>query len=441
MAASSGPARSGEGPPVGDYALTPDLIVSIREAQGRLTFSLGSHKSLPMEPAGSNTYCVKALDTTVSFRTANAARASSVTLARYGERVVALRRDAATASAEPSPSGSIVAAVETLTPKLMVALNVPGVAVAGISRCRVAWHREFGVRTAGKPARVARDTVFEACSMSKTPFAYVVLKLVEQGALDLDRPLADYLDKPYIPDQPRHTKITARMALSHTTGFPNWRKGGCQGGGPLPVLFEPGTKFGYSGEGFLYLQRVVERVTGQPLEPLMRKRLLDPLGMAVSSYVWHKRFEGLAARGHNSSGEPTPSRPRFRDANAAFSLYTTATEYAKFLAEIMRKDRAAPHSLSKPSLDAMLAPAVRATGRKPIQRRGKPTGARIHWGLGWPMTRTASGYRYHHGGANGERFRCFCEFDPIRGTGLVIMTNAASGDALWRKLIAAVSDP
>jgi CubicO group peptidase (beta-lactamase class C family) len=231
------------------------------------------------------------------------------------------------------------------------------------------------------------------------------------------------------------------MVLSHTSGFPNWRKGGWQKGGPLPVLFEPGAKFGYSGEGFLYLQRVVERVTGEPLEPLLRKRLLEPLGMRVSSYVWQRRFEKLAARGHNARGEPTKSRPRFREANAAFSLYTTPTEYARFLVEIIRKDRSASHSLSRRSVDAMLKRVVRATGRKPIQRRGAPSRAPVYWSLGWPMSKTASGERYHHGGANGERFRCFCEFDPKRGTGLVIMTNAAGGEALWRRLIAAVSEP
>ena len=336
---------------------------------------------------------------------------------------------------------SVIETVETLTPKLMAELNVPGVSIAGISRCRVAWHREFGVREAGTPGRVRPDTVFEACSMSKTPFAYVVLKLVEEKTLELDRPLLEYLGKPYIPDEPLHRSITARMVLTHTTGLPNWREGGWEKNGPLPVLFEPGTEFCYSGEGFLFLQRAVEHLTGESLERLMRARLFDPLSMKASSYVWQKRFERLAARGHDAGGKPTEKRPHFGAANAAYSLYTTPTEYAGFLVEIMRKDRSAAHSLSRASIDAMLTPAVKATGRKPIQRRGPQTRAAVRWGLGWPMVETASGNRCHHGGANGQRFRCFCEFDPQRGTGIVIMTNAANGEALWRKLIAAVSEP
>ncbi len=93
-----------------------------------------------------------------------------------------------------------------------------------------AWHREFGVRMAEKPGRVRPDTVFEACSMSKTPFAYAVLKLVEEGTLDLDKPLVDYLGKPYIPDEPLHMKITARKAMN-APPVP-WRWRGARGGQP-----------------------------------------------------------------------------------------------------------------------------------------------------------------------------------------------------------------
>ena len=80
------------------------------------------------------------------------------------------------------------------------------------------------------------------------------------GKLDLDRPLVDYLDPASLRGQPDHGRITARMVLSHTTGLPNWRKGGEEFDGPLPVMFAPGKRFGYSGEGFYYLQQVVERL-------------------------------------------------------------------------------------------------------------------------------------------------------------------------------------
>ena len=112
--------------------------------------------------------------------------------------------------------------------------------------------------------------------MSKLLMACAALKLVEQGKLDLDRSLAEYLDQPYLPDKPRHRRITARRVLSHTTGFPDWRTTGWPKGGPLPLLYDPGTRFTHSGEGFLYLQRVVEHITDTPIQSYLQTTLLRP---------------------------------------------------------------------------------------------------------------------------------------------------------------------
>jgi CubicO group peptidase (beta-lactamase class C family) len=337
--------------------------------------------------------------------------------------------------------GTIVATLDELVPRLMESLHVPGVSIVGIEGRRIAWDRHYGVRCAGRPEGVDRRTVFEACSMSKLPFAYVVLKAVERGKLDLDKPLADYLDKPYLTDQPLHKRITARMALSHTTGFPNWRKGGWEQGGPLPVLFEPGTRFGYSGEGFLYLQRVVEHITSIPLERYIQVELFKPLGMIISSYVWEDRFGELAAAGHDARGKPMPKRPLYSRANAGYSLYCTAYEYAVFLVEVLKDDRSAPHSLSARSIGAMLTRTTKATGSKPIHRSGPPTSGDVYRGLGWTIDETASGARFYHAGSNGTGFRCYCEFDYARGTGIAIMTNAMTGEALWRRVIEVVAAP
>ena len=331
---------------------------------------------------------------------------------------------------------STVATLDRLVPELMASLHVRGVSIAGIEHRRVAWDRQYGVRRAGSPEKVERDTVFEACSMTKTPFAYLVLRLVEQGKLDLDKPLAAYLDKPYLAGQPLHRRITARMVLSHTSGFPNWRQGGWRKGGPLPVLFEPGTRFGYSGEGFLYLQRVVEHVTGTPVERYIKKELFEPSGMTLSSYVWEDRYEKLAAAGHDTKGRVKPNRPLFRRANAGYSLYCTPCDYARFLVEILKEDRSAEHALSARSIDAMLTPATKATGRKPVDRPDKPVSDVAYRGLGWAIDKTAAGDRVYHGGSNGTGFRCYCEFDRRRGSGIVVMTNAGGGKRLWQRLIA-----
>jgi len=347
---------------------------------------------------------------------------------------------------EPSPGSpirpaSIAAALDQLVPKLMASLHVPGVSIVGIEDRRIAWDRQYGVRCAGGTDKVDRDTVFEACSMSKTPLAYLVLKLVERGEFDLDEPLTNYLDEPYLADEPLHKRITARMVVSHTSGFPNWRKGGWRSGGPLPVLFEPGTRFGYSGEGFLYLQRVVEHVTGTPFEKYVERELFEPLGITISSYVWQDRFEKLAAAGHDAEGRVKPNRPLYRRANAGYSLYCTPYEYAKFLVEIIKEDRSARHSLSAASIDAMLTRTTKATGRKPIVRAGESSGDTVYWGLGWPIDETTRGDRVYHSGSNGTGFRCYSEFDRRRGTGIVIMTNAVGGKELWQRVMAEVGPP
>ncbi len=335
------------------------------------------------------------------------------------------------------PSG-----LDELVPALMAKHAVPGVSIVGIEDRHIAWERQYGVRCQGQPEPVDSQTLFEAASMSKLPAAYVALKLVEQGRLDLDRPLTEYLDKPYLADEPQHLKITARMVLSHTTGFPNWRKGGWRNGGPLPVLSEPGTKFTYSGEGFTYLQRVMEHITGEPFERYVKRTLFEPLGITTASYVWEDGFEKLAAGLRPGQGDLPAKRTLYRQANAAYSLYCSPMEYALFLVEMLKLDRSAPHSLSARSIEAMLTRTTKAEGRPPIVRGGVQSSEPTYYGLGWAIDATAAGDRIHHSGSNSSKdtaFRCYCEFDPQRGSGIVIMTNAEGGRPLWQELIAAVN--
>lgn len=371
----------------------------------------------------------------------------SVTRPQFGE-IVKLILAAMPAGDPPSvtsmPSDErawLPDALDRLVPELMVKHKVPGVSAVGIEHGRISWERQYGVCAAGEARPVDSQTVFEAASMSKPPFAYVALKLVERAQLDLDRPLVEYLDEPYLPDEPKHKLITARMVLTHTTGMPNWRKGGWKSGETFSLLADPGTRFTYSGEGFLYLQRVAEHITGVPLEPWMRQKLLDPLGLTLSSYVWQDRYDRLAAAGHDAEGRVKPDRPHYTDANSAFSLYCTPAEYAAFLIEVMRPDRSGAHSLSADSVRAMLTPTVRAEGHQPVVRSGVVQEGPPRRGLGWAVDPLASGHRVYHSGSNGTGFRCYAEFDPKRGSGLVLMTNAVGGQELWRAVLATHGQP
>jgi CubicO group peptidase (beta-lactamase class C family) len=332
-----------------------------------------------------------------------------------------------------------VAAIDSLTPVLMKELHVPGVSIAVIQNRGIVWSGVYGVADVRRGTPVTGETLFEAASMTKPVFAYTVMKLVDEGGIDLDRPLSDYMQERTLPDQPLRALITARMVLSHTAGFPNWRKGEEERDGPLPVYFRPGTRFSYSGEGIYYLQRIMERITGQPIAVFARKTLFDPLGMSRTSYVWTKSMDSLLAAGHAADGTFL-RKTTYTHANAAYTLYTTAREYAAFLVEILKIDRSSPSSVSAASVGAMLAHHVAVDSRMPVGRPGRARGNAVYWGLGWSVNTTEEGDIVHHSGSNRSGFRSFCQFSPLRGSGLVIMTNGVRGDELWARLVAMAGD-
>lgn len=297
--------------------------------------------------------------------------------------------------------------------------DVPGVSIGLVQGGKVAWVGPFGTRNAtAHDMPVTADTVFEAASLSKTVFAYAVMKLVDQGKLNLDTPLSKYLDKPYIPDK-RIDQITARYVLSHRTGFPNWRPDG----GELEIKVTPGQRFSYSGEGFVYLSKVVERITGSPFEKFMEQTVFVPLGMTSSSYVWRSDFETRVATGHSSSMRTRDTR-RAQEPNAAASLLTTTGDYAKFIAAVVNGT-----GLRSKTWREMLTPQVavdpqctNCTDVTPSAQLSKE----LFWGLGWGIERTGSGDAIWHWGDNGA-FRCFVMAYPARREGIVMFTNSENG--------------
>ncbi|MEM6381019.1 MAG: serine hydrolase domain-containing protein, partial [Bacteroidota bacterium] len=136
--------------------------------------------------------------------------------------------------------------------------QIPGMAIAFINQGQVVHHQTWGYANLEKQIPVDDKTIFEAASLSKSVFAYFVMKYVEAGQLDLDQPLYTYLPYPDIADDERYKKITARMVLSHRSGFPNWRTDYPEK--KLFIQFEPGTDFHYSGEGYQYLALVLKEL-------------------------------------------------------------------------------------------------------------------------------------------------------------------------------------
>ncbi len=311
------------------------------------------------------------------------------------------------------PTQDVISRLENEVPGVMKQGGVPGMSIGLIRDGKTVWLHGFGVKDTKTQEPVGPDTVFEAASLSKPVFTYGVLKLVDQGKLDLDTPLSSYLPKPYVPDE-RIDKITARLVLSHRTGFPNWRGPD----GKLPIYFSPGERFSYSGEGYVYLQHVAEQITGKPLDVYMDEVVFKPLGMTNSSYVWRPSFDSLTATGYDSKGAPGELwKPK--EAGAASSLNTTARDYALFVDAVLNGK-----GLSSSVFRQMETPeiALDPTCRICVKQEPKELSKTLYWGLGWGIQRERKSVMLWHWGDNGD-FKAFVMADPARKSGVVMFAN------------------
>jgi len=297
----------------------------------------------------------------------------------------------------------------------MDSAHVPGLSIAIIQNNRVQYSQGYGLTKSDSTQRVTPATIFDAASLSKPVFAYAVLQLVERGELDLDKPLYEYLPYPDVAADERYKKITARLVLSHQTGFPNWRRN--RQSKQLAMLFTPGERFSYSGEGFVYLQEVVESITGKPLNDLMTERVFKPLQMTRSSYVWNPAFDANFAHPHDKSGQPeTKGKPR--QPNVAYSLQTTADDYARFVLAILTAN-----GLKRDLVDQMLT----RQSRLPKKLFGEDTlSPNLAWGLGFGLEHTTGGDYFWHWGDNGS-YKCYITADRKRGNAVIYFTNSANG--------------
>lgn len=320
----------------------------------------------------------------------------------------------------------IILRLEQLIPKLQQEGDVPGLAIALLHKSEVVWHKGYGVKNSQTKEPVTDSTMFEAASLSKPVFAYAVLKLADSGKIDLDTPLNKYLPGNYdVGDDPRINQITARQVLSHTTGFPNWRNEKV-----LKIYFTPGERFSYSGEGFVYLSKVVEKITGEKFNDFMKHSVFEPLGMTSSSYVWQDNFAQLKSFGHSPMSEPR-GQNKVEIANAAASLVTTAQDYGKFLAAILKGQ-----GLKKATLQQMMTAQIKLSesGTNNTMRMPEKLSPTLSWGLGAGLQQTADGVSLWHWGDNGNTKAYFVAFDKQK-SGVVIFTNSANGLSIIPEIV------
>ena len=291
--------------------------------------------------------------------------------------------------------------------------HVCGVAIAVIKDRKL---DSIDTATGCLPAlTVNSDSVFQAASLSKTVFAYEVLKLVEQGKLELDAPIMKYLPQGYrhqfnpfatkppfktdIVTDSRIQEVTVRMALNHTSGLPNWASGS------LGFDSTPGAKWQYSGEGFVLLQRAVEEVTGKPLDKLMIEQVFKPQAMSHSDYIWSSQLEQNMLPGNKANGAPR-ARWDFTTPIAPVTLYTSAADYGNFLVTLLN--------------DGYLLKQITET---PVT---VDPSLNLSWGLGWGIERTKEDLFIWHWGSN-PGYRAFVIASVRTGNGFVMLTNSENG--------------
>lgn len=331
-----------------------------------------------------------------------------------------------------------VAAMESTVTRIMDKAGVPGLSLAIINGSEIVYAGGFGVRNTSGGEPVDAETIFAAASFSKTVFAYIVMLLVDEGVIDLDEPLYRYLDKPLpqyaryadLEGDDRYKQVTARIVLSHTTGFPNWRF--LTEDRRLAFFWSPGRRFGYSGEGIELLQMVVEEVTGEGLEELARSRVFGPLGMTRTGYVWHDWFGDNFANPHDGYGRSKRFRRRM-EADAAGSMATTAGDYARLLVAMLRTDE-----MRRETVDEMLRPQIQirsSTMFGPGARSdtGDYEDMNLSWGLGWGRFDCVHGRAFFHTGHGGGVQNYNVTF-PDRGIGVVFLSNSDNFESVAREL-------
>ncbi|MEM9402677.1 MAG: serine hydrolase domain-containing protein [Pseudomonadota bacterium] len=319
--------------------------------------------------------------------------------------VVAL--DVMASDAEPPESVSTVIREQAQT------FDVPGIAVASIREGDIAWIDTYGMATDAR--EVDANTTFNVASLTKPIFATLVMHLDADDAISLDEPLAGNWVDPDVADDSRHLKLTARLALSHQSGLPNWR-----GRNPLAFEFEPGARHEYSGEGFEYVRRAVERATNESMQRLMEIYVTGPAKMSATHFGWTDAIEPSIVTGYREDGSALDGAYlRQRGPNAAANTFSTIGDIASFAAWVARGA-----DLSRSQFLPMATP--QAAHDNPAET----------FSLGWRVIPVEGRNVLMHDGREGG-LRTLMIIDPIERNGLVILTNSSNGELVTRQIIAA----
>lgn len=324
----------------------------------------------------------------------------------------------------------------------MKTYRVPGVSIAVIHRNQIAWAKGYGVADRSTGKAVEPGTLFQAGSISKPVAAAGALKLAESGKLSLDENVNVKLRSWKVPDNEFTTeeKVTIRRLVSHTAGLTVHGFPGYAAANPIPTLVQvldgarpantppvrvnatPGSIWRYSGGGYTILQLLMQDVSGESFPVLLRRLVLAPLGMSLSSYEQPlaRTNRNLAATGYNAAGQPIDGNYHTYPEMAAAGLWTTPSDLALFAIELQaaREGRSAK-VLSQATVNEMMK----------VQKG--------NWGLGFGIKPTPVKWFFHGGADEGFRAELIASFD---GEGIVVMTNSDNGAGLAKELIQSAAE-
>ncbi|AYZ13083.1 DUF4440 domain-containing protein [Chryseobacterium arthrosphaerae] len=291
--------------------------------------------------------------------------------------------------------------------------NIPTLGLGVIEGGKLQQVKVFGDTKKG--VSVPQNAYFNVASLTKPVTAMVALRLISSGKWKLDEPLGAYWTDPDIINDPRHQKLTTRIILSHQTGFPNWRW--MNDDKKLNFQFDPGTKYQYSGEGFEYLRKALEKKFGKSLDQLAKELIFQTLKMHNTNYIWDQNTdETKFVAGYNEKGNAYPIE-KIKTANAADDLHTTIEDYANFMISVMKGKNLKPEVFQE-----MIRKQVKVKEDK-------------YFGLGLEIYDLGKGeYALSHGGAD-QGTRCIAIVLPDSGKGIVIFTNVDDGYKVYEKLV------
>lgn len=320
--------------------------------------------------------------------------------------------------------------------------HVTGAQIAMLHNGHVEWTYAYGLRDIEHHLPMTPDTYIWAASITKSVFATWVMTLVEQHHLDLDKPIAEYMpggisgyyhNTSLLTADPRYRRITPRMLLSHTSGLCNYAPADMPDG-KLRILFDPGTRYAYSGEGLTLLQYVIEQaITHEPIEKSMQRDLFTPLGMNSTSLTWNDRFlDNNAVR--YGADQKFLNYTRKDNARASGSMATSVNDLSRFLEAFF-----ANRILKPATREHMLTPqiTIHATHQFPTidpttSQEGPAVG--LAYGLGWGLlTHTKYGpafFKEGHGDGAENYLICFTQHQDC----MILLTNSDNGELAFRPL-------